>query len=104
MTCHYPNCHQEAAWTPVIKLPTIRSVGDSKAMVETSRPTILLLKEVCKAHRDNYRLLDWLGTGDWSALQDVAHEHGYFIPEPQLIAVLFYPIGWTPRQGFELER
>lgn len=104
MKCHFPNCHATALWTPVIELPTVRSVGDSKAMVATTRPTTLLFKEVCQHHRDTYRLLDWFQAGEWEAMQDVAHENGYFIPEPLLITVKFYPVGWTPRRGFELER
>lgn len=104
MTCAYPNCRVVAVWTPVIELPTLRSQGMEHTMVETKRPTTLLCQPVCQGHRDTYNLADWIKTGDWAALQDLAHEKGYHIPEITLIAVQFRPLDWHPRHSLELER
>lgn len=95
-TCHYPNCRAKALWIPVIALPTLRTVGDEKAMVVTKQPTLLLFVTVCQEHKETYRLTDWIAVGDWDAMRDVAHENGYAIPEPSLIVVEFKPLGWAP--------
>lgn len=96
MTCQYPNCHKEAMWTPAIEVPTLRSVGMGQAMVKTPQPTILVGKEICQQHRESYVLLDWMSAGDWTAMQDLAHENGLYLSDIDLITVRFYPIGWTP--------
>lgn len=102
MTCNYPNCHRPALWTPAIEVPTLRSVGMEKAMVQTTQPTILVGKEVCQQHRDSYNLKEWMSAGDWTALQDLAHEQGYHLPEMGVILVRFHPLGWTPKRHLEL--
>lgn len=94
--CHYPNCRANALWIPVIALPTLRTAGDSKAMVVTRQPTLLLFVTVCQEHKETYSLTDWIAVGDWDAMRDVAHENGYHIPEPNLIEIQFKPLGWAP--------
>ncbi len=103
--CSYPNCTAKAVWIPVIALPTLRTAGDEKAMVLTTQPTLLLFVPVCQEHRDSYNLTEWISAGDWAAMRDVAHQNGYFIPQAELIAVEFKPIGWEPgKQHLELTR
>lgn len=103
--CHYPNCRAKALWIPVIALPTLRTAGESKAMVPTTKPTLLLFVPVCGDHKDTYALTDWIGGGDWSAMQDVAHQNGYHIQDQSVMVVEFKPIGWTPgSEHLELER
>lgn len=104
MKCNYPNCSDPALWTPVIELPTLRSVGDSQAMVQTSRPTTLICREVCERHKQSYLLSDWIKAGDWDAMQNLAHEKGLHIPSIYLMAIQFKPIGWTPKRTLELVR
>lgn len=104
MICHYPNCRSLALWTPVFILPTIRTVGETKQMVQTTQPTYLLGREVCQRHRDTYNLLEWFGQADWSQLQEAARANGYLIPAPKLMTVEFRPLNWHPRNTLELER
>jgi hypothetical protein len=101
MTCCYPNCHRDARYTPYVEVPTLRSVGMTQEMVKTDRPTVLLCAEVCERHRNGYSLRDWISTGDWDAIRDLAHQKGYTIPDIMLIEVHFGPVGYTPR-GLEL--
>lgn len=105
MKCQYPNCHQNAMWTPVVIVPTLRSAGLGQPMVETNKPTILLGKEVCQRHRDNYNLADWIPEGDWEAMEDVAHMNGYALKPMALVTINFRPLGWTPKREYlELQR
>lgn len=105
VNCNYPNCHAKAQWIPVVKLPTLRTAGDNTAMVPTTRPTLLLFVPVCQEHRDTYALTDWISPGDWTAMQDVAHEKGLHIPDPTVIGVEFKPLDWTPgKDHLEIER
>lgn len=104
MRCAYPLCYHLALWLPVIELPTLRTVGNSRAMVETSQPTTLLCREVCGVHRATYNLAEWVPAADWAYLQEVAHANGYHIPEITIVTVQFKPLGWHPRNTFELER
>ena len=102
MMCAYPNCQNSALWVPVVEVPTLRSVGMGQAMVQTTHPTFLLGKEVCQRHRDDYNLSEWIHTGDWAALQDLAHENGFHLPPLGIVTVQFRPIGWTPGRHLEL--
>lgn len=102
MKCAFPNCHHEALWVPAVALPTLRSVGMGQAMVQTEKPTYLLGKEVCQHHKETYNLGDWISKGDWEALQDLAHQSGYHIPEVDIMGVEFRPIGWEPSRHLEL--
>lgn len=104
MKCHYPNCRAVASWVPVIELPTLRTAGDNRALIECSRPTTLLGKEICDHHRMHYNLTDWVKPGDWAAIQEAAAANGYAIPRPDIIPIQFRPIGWRPRQTLEVER
>lgn len=100
MTCCYPNCRQPALWTPVVEVPTLRSVGDNVAMVKTTRPTVLLCREVCQHHRDLYVLSDWINATDWAYIQEAAIMNGLVVPEMTVIPVTFRPIDWHPGHGY----
>lgn len=102
--CQYPNCRSKALWTPVVELPTIRTLGDSSVMIRTERPTVLLGREVCQAHRDSYNLTDWVSAADWALLDEAARANGFELPSAVLTVVQFRPVGWTPTRHFELER
>ena len=102
--CAYPGCYHAALWTPVIELPTLRTAGDSNAIVQILRPTTLLCQEVCQIHRDTYHLGEWIRKADWSAIRDLAKENGYLLPIADLITVQFRPMGWTPPRTLEVER
>lgn len=104
LLCYFPNCRNEAKFTPVVALPTIRTAGESNEMVVTDKATHLLFKEVCQKHKDNYNILDWFQGNDWDYVQEAARHHGRYIPDPHLIEVMFKPIGWTPNRSLELER
>lgn len=104
MTCNYPLCRAKALWTPVIELPTIRTVGETSEMVQTDRPTVLLGREVCEQHMKTYNLTDWLPDSDWAYIQEAARANGYLVPEPKLLVIQFRPIGWQPKRHLEVER
>lgn len=105
MNCCYPNCRALAIWTPVVEVPTLRSVGEGQAMVETTRPTLLICREVCDTHKDSYNLADWISLHDWQAMQEAAEANGYFIPNVGTIGVSFRPVDWHPLHGYmEIER
>ena len=104
MKCQYPNCHQTARWTPIVELPTVRSVGDSLAMVRTDQPTILLCREVCEHHKQTYNLAQWINEADWQYIREAARESGYAIPSIELVTVQFRPVGWHPRNTIPIER
>lgn len=111
MTCNYPLCRLSAMFTPVVVVPTIRTVGmhlpnlhplstdhdfmrmigldsgmairqyeaamedyrlHSDDMVKTDRPTYLIGREVCQAHRDTFNLFDWFHASEWVHLQEAA--------------------------------
>jgi hypothetical protein len=104
MKCAYPNCYHAAAFTPYLELPTMRSVGESQAMVQTDKPTLLLCQEVCSYHKEHYNLRDWVSLGDWDAIRELAFERGYAIPEIAVMVVHFGPCPMTPKRYLELER
>jgi hypothetical protein len=60
---------------------------------------------LCEGHIKTYNLSDWMGKGDWEAMQDAARERGYKLADRGAITVQFQPIGWKPGNKFlEIER
>lgn len=105
MICNYPLCRAAAAWTPVVALPTIRTVGETSEMVQTDKPTYLLFPEVCERHRQTYNLMDWFSSvHDWRYIQEAARANGYLVPEPNLMPVEFKPLYWNPKHTIPIER
>lgn len=99
--CSHPLCGAPALWTPVIVLPTVRSVGMTKELVKTPRPTYLVMKDlVCKKHRDNYNVSDYIPETEWKHIREGALDNGFIIPETSLITVEFRPLNWHPLQGY----
>lgn len=104
MKCDYPNCRKKAKFTPVLKVPTMRSVGETTAWVQTSEPTLLCAPAVCENHKEGYSIADRIPKGDWEAMQDVAHQQGYHLQDREFILVEFMPVGYVPPKSFLVQR
>jgi len=76
-----------------------------KEISNNTKPTYMMMREVCQAHRDSYRFQDWFKVSEWEYVREAARSKGFAIPEITLIAIAFKPIGWMPTMEYmELQR
>lgn len=95
--CNTPKCVMQAKWKPVAKLPTVRENSEGR-MVETDKPTLIILPEVCEGCKESYNFEDWFDARDWRDMQHEAQQRGFNLPERRLIEIVFRPLGWDPNQ------
>jgi len=117
MNCNYPSCHYPEKYTPVILIPTVRTIGmpahrtlrpvdgDPDELVKTDKPTQLIGKTVCRLHMDTYKVTDWINEHEWKIMEEAAAERGLHLDLLSLVRVEFKPLGWIPGSDhLELER
>ena len=108
--CAYPSCYAQQEYTPVLEIPTIRTIGEGDQLVpyDPKKPTLLLCPGVCLAHKESYSLFDWIPIRDWKAMEEAAQvkakEHGFKLEWQKSVTVTFRPVGWHPKRHLELER
>ncbi len=71
----------------------------------SSKPTFMLLREVCTDHMAKYKFSDWFRESEWEYVREAAHSRDFDIPTIDLVVIQFKPLGWTPEaQYMNLER
>jgi len=102
--CNYPNCRYPERFIPVITIPTVRTGGMTDKLVETSEPTILTGKSICRLHKDTYRLSDWVKPIEWGRMKEAARARGLEL-RTVIITLSFRPVGWEPKKWYmKMER
>ncbi len=74
-------------------------------IVKTDQPTFLIGRGLCLGHKNRYKFTDWFQAKEWRLLQEAGRQKGVHVPEPHLLVISWFPLTWTPAQGYmEVER
>jgi len=85
--CARPGCDYEAAWTPVILIPSPKDKPSQK-------PGRLIVKKhnVCQAHKESLRITDFFGAGGWGILKFQINAMGKTPPKEEDLLIEWQPI------------